>query len=152
MFEQLEMTEIALWVGESVWGYPIMLSLHAVGLAILVGIFSMFYLRILGAFSGISLPAFLPLVKFAWVGFVINALSGLALFTSQATTFVESLPFLIKIGLISLGVIFAAFIQSEVRKSDEINEHVSVTIKCLAGLSMFVWIGAIISGRLTAYL
>jgi len=73
VFEQLEMTEIALWVGESVWGYPIMLSLHALGLAILVGIFSMFYLRILGAFSGISLPAFLPLVKFAWVGFVINA-------------------------------------------------------------------------------
>jgi hypothetical protein len=49
-------------------------------------------------------------------------------------------------------VIFAAFIQSEVRKSDEINEHVSVTIKCLAGLSMVVWIGAIISGRLIAYL
>mgnify|MGYP001605146651 CR=1 FL=1 len=152
MFEQLEMTEIALWVGESVWGYPIMLSLHVVGLAILVGIFSMFYLRIMGAFSGIGLQAFLPLVKYAWVGFLINAVAGIALFTSQATTFVESLPFLIKIGLISLGVIFAAFIQSEVRKHSETNTHISVTVKSLAVLSMAVWIGAIISGRLIAYL
>lgn len=152
MFEQLEMTEIALWVGESVWGYPIMLSLHVVGLAILVGLFTMFYLRILGAFSGINLSAFLPLVKFAWVGFVINAVSGAALFSSQAMTFVESLPFLIKIGLIALGVVFAAFIQSEVRRYGDTSESVSVRVKVLAVLSMAVWVGAIISGRLIAYL
>ena len=39
MFEWLEGTKVSMWVGESLWGYPIMLGMHAVGLAIVVGIF-----------------------------------------------------------------------------------------------------------------
>ena len=42
MFEWLELTPVAIWVGESLWGYPIMLGLHAVGLAIVVGIVFLF--------------------------------------------------------------------------------------------------------------
>ena len=38
MFEWLENTSVALWVGESLWAYPFMLSLHVIGLAIVVGI------------------------------------------------------------------------------------------------------------------
>ena len=37
MFEWLENTSVAIWVGESLWAYPFMLSLHVIGLAI-VGI------------------------------------------------------------------------------------------------------------------
>ena len=56
-FELLEETSIALWVGESLRGYPIMLSLHAVGLSIVVGIFTMLNLRILGLLKDNELSA-----------------------------------------------------------------------------------------------
>ena len=46
MFEWLESTAPAIWVGESLWGYPIMLGAHAIGLAIVVGIFVMLDLRL----------------------------------------------------------------------------------------------------------
>jgi hypothetical protein len=88
VFEWLETSALAIWVGESLWGYPIMLGLHAVGLAIVVGIFVMLDLRMLRVIRGISFDAFLSLFRLAWIGLIINALSGTALFTSQATTFV----------------------------------------------------------------
>ena len=114
-FEWLENTPIALWVGESLWAYPFMLSLHVMGLAILVGVFAMLDLRLLGSFDKIGIHSFLPVMKFAWVGFLVNAISGTFLFTSQATVFVTNTPFLLKISMIFVGAILAAIIQSRLR-------------------------------------
>jgi len=86
MFEWLENTSVALWVGESLWAYPFMLSMHVIGLAIVVGILSMVDFKLLGGFKGIRVGSFLPLLKFAWIGFLINAVSGVFLFTSQASS------------------------------------------------------------------
>jgi len=53
VFEWLEETRLALWVGESLWGYPLLLSLHIVGLAMVAGIFTMLNLRLLGVLKEI---------------------------------------------------------------------------------------------------
>ena len=103
VFEWLESSALAIWVGESLWGYPIMLGLHAIGLAIVVGIFVMLDLRMLRVIRGVSFNAFLSLFRLAWIGLIVNTLSGSSLFTSQATTFVESAPFLIKISSVIAG-------------------------------------------------
>ncbi|MDX1405234.1 MAG: hypothetical protein R3192_11885 [Woeseiaceae bacterium] len=156
VFQWLESTALAIWVGESLWGYPIMLGTHAVGLAIVVGIFVMLDLRMLGVIRGISFHAFLSLFRLAWIGFLFNAISGSALFTSQASTFVESTPFLIKISAVLAGVILGVIIQQRVRlrvadwDSDDANIESSATFLAIA--SLICWIGAIIAGRLIAYL
>ena len=156
MFEWLENTTIALWVGESLWGYPIMLSLHALGLAIVVGIFIMRDLRLLGFFADISFDSLDGLIKFAWIGFVINAVSGASLFTSQATTFISNVPFLLKISMIFLAAIVASIIQNRMRDAvssdDGSGELADKTLRNLAVVSIALWVGAIISGRLVAYL
>ncbi len=156
VFEWLESTALAVWVGESLWGYPIMLGLHAVGLAIVVGIFTMLDLRMLRVIRGVSFQAFLSLYRLAWIGFLINALSGSALFTSQATTFVESAPFLIKISAVISGVIFGIFIQRRLRSRvadwDNADANIESSATALAALSLVCWIGAIFAGRLIAYL
>jgi len=147
MFEWLENTSVALWVGESLWVYPFMLSLHAVGLAIVVGILSMLDLRLLGAFRGIQAASFLPLIRFAWIGFLINATSGVFLFTSQATTFVQSVPFLIKIACILVGAILTRVMQGKLSEPDG-----GGSMKGLAIVSLALWLVAITAGRLTAYI
>ena len=96
MFVWLETTPIAQLVALSLWAYPALLSLHIIGLAIVVGIFSMRDLRLLGIAHGVEPTAFISLGKLAWIGFTINALSGILLFTSQATIFITSIPFLSK--------------------------------------------------------
>jgi len=156
VFESLESSALAIWVGESLWGYPIMLGMHAIGLAIVVGIFVMLNLRILRVIRGVSFHAFLTLFRLAWIGLVFNALSGTALFTSQATTFVESAPFLIKISSVLTGVILGVLIQKRIKARvvdwDESGVNIESSAKLLATLSLVCWIGAIFAGRLIAYL
>jgi hypothetical protein len=155
MFEWLEGTKVSMWVGESLWGYPIMLGLHAVGLAIVVGIFVMRDLRLIGFFEGISYESLDSLRKLAWTGFVINATSGCFLFTSQATTFASSTPFLLKISMIFLAAICAAVIQNKMRDEApqwDSSGAVTGSVRAIAMVSIALWTGAIIAGRLTAYL
>ena len=146
MFVWLENTSLALWVSTSLWAYPFLLSLHIVGLAVIVGIFSMRDLRILGLFSALPINAFFSLGKLAITGFVLNAISGFLLFTSQASVFVTSVPFLSKLSCIALGMILAFFIQSRLEKIIELHT------KLLAIISLACWVTAIVAGRLIAYI
>ena len=156
VFEWLEMTALAIWVGESLWGYPIMLGMHAIGLATVVGIFVMLDLRMLRVIRGVSFKAFQSLFRLAWIGLLVNAFSGSALFTSQATTFVESAPFLIKISAVIFGVIVGIFIQRRLKLRaadwDNADTNIESSATTLAALSLACWIGAIFAGRLIAYL
>lgn len=156
MFEWLESTALAIWVGESLWGYPIVLGMHAIGLAIVVGIFVMLNFRILKVIRGVSFHAFLSLFRLAWVGLLINVVSGSALFSSQATTFMESAPFLTKITCVIAGVVLGILIQQRLRLRvvdwDNADENIESSATVLASLSMICWIGAIVAGRLIAYL
>ena len=146
MFYWIEESAVALWVGESLWGYPFLLSLHVAGLAIIVGIVVILDLRLLGLFKALRVESFLPLMKFAWTGFVINAVSGALLFTSQASFFVTNVPFLLKISLIFAGAVITGILKHKIRNSK------GASCRALAVVSLIAWIGAIVSGRLIAYL
>jgi len=155
MFEWLESTAPAIWVGESLWGYPIMLGCHVVGLAIVVGIFLMRDLRLIGFFRGISYESLDSLRNLGWTGFVINAISGCFLFSSQATTFIASTPFLLKIAMIFLAAICAGFLQHRMRDHAVTWDSAGAAtgdVRLVAMVSSAFWIGAIIAGRLVAYL
>lgn len=154
LLERLEMSSLSSWVAESLYGYPTVLGLHALGLAIVVGLLIFVDLRLLNVIGDIRLSALLGPMKLAWVGFAINGLSGFALFSSQATFIIYSPPFLIKIGLVFLGAIIAFYIQRQVTKNVDNWEAGSLpaSIKAAAAVSLLCWMGAIIAGRLIAYL
>ena len=147
MWEWLENTSVAAWVNESLWAYPFWLSLHVIGLAMVVGIFSVRDLRLLGLFEGLAPRAFVDLGRVALIGFIINATSGSFLFVAQASTFVHSTSFLVKISCIAFALVIARVIQSRLRfgRADE-------RTRLLAGVSLFAWVTAIVAGRLIAYI
>jgi len=154
-FEWLEMSPLAEWVGGSLIGYPLMLTSHGVGMSIVVGILFVMNLRLLGCFNGIAFSAFNPLLKLAWAGFVLNFISGCALFIAQATVFIESIPFLIKIAAIFLAGINAAFIQNLMRQKSvnwDAGDVVSESVRWLAISSLVLWSTVIVAGRMIAYL
>jgi len=151
-FEWLEGTRLALWVGESLWGYPLLLSLHIIGLAIVAGIFLMLDLLILGLAGGVKYATFRDLFPLAWSGLALNAVSGLALFSSQAATFIVSVPFLVKIACIAAGVVLAVLLRRRLQVLVDRRDGAGAAApRLLAVLSLFAWIGAIIAGRLIAY-
>ena len=155
IFIWLENTSLALSVLESEWAYPFFLSLHAVGLAMVVGMFAVRDLKLLGMFDGLDESSFLPLTKLGWIGFVINGVSGVILFFTQAATFATSVPFLIKISMVFAAAILAVMIQNKFRM--QLNQAPEAALaqnptKNLAIASLVLWTGAIVAGRLVAYI
>ena len=155
MLEWLEYTSLSIWVAESIWGYPIMLSLHIVGLAVVVGIFTVYNFRLLGFFNSLEFEPFLDFFRLAWLGLLVNFVSGFTLFSSQATFYVTNIPFLVKIFSIISGSLLALKIQLRLRSMVKAREN-RVTKpnwedRFYAMISLIIWTSAIFGGRLIAY-
>ena len=140
-------SSVGVWISESLWGYPIVLSSHAVGMAVVVGVVTMIDIRVLGYARQIPITTFKSLFNLAWGGFALNFISGCLLFTGDPVKFFNDWPFRIKISLIILGMISVWLLLREV-KVDE----TSARAKAIAVFSLVCWFGAITAGRLTAYL
>lgn len=146
--EWLEGTPVGLWVASSLWGYPIALSAHAVGMAVLVGVALMFSFRVLGLAQGVPVTTLGNYMRIAQIGFAVNLVSGLALFAGSATYQWLSWPFRIKIILIFVGLALTTHLYNKciMGNGDVTQEH-----KIFAALAVFAWLGALIAGRLIAY-
>ena len=155
MLEWLEYTSLSIWVAESIWGYPIMLSLHIIGLAVVVGIFTVYNFRLLGFFNSLEFEPFLDFFRLAWLGLLVNFVSGFTLFSSQATFYVTNVPFLVKIFSIISGSLLALKIQLRLRSMVKAREN-RITKpnwedRFYAMISLIIWTSAIFGGRLIAY-
>ena len=107
----LEDTAFSDWVLTSTIGFPLMLSLHAVGMAVAVGLILVLDLRLLGALNVISYSFLRRALVLSWTGFTINFFSGLALFVPRGIEYVGDPAFVSKILLVTLGVASTARLQ-----------------------------------------
>lgn len=153
MLDWLETTGVARLVHETSWGYPIILSGHAVGMAILVGIVLMINFRVLGFAPGIPVAAMRPMYKAALVGLVINVVSGSMLFIASANTFFESNPFRIKVVLLLTGAVllWVGWRQLAGSSNTVASDDNRSGTRIVAAISVAVWVGVIVAGRLIAY-
>jgi hypothetical protein len=85
MIDAIENSAYAIWVRESpsIWAFTTILSLHAMGLAIIVGINTMIALRLLGYVPTIPVNSLRKLYPWMYLGFTINAFSGLSLLAAN---------------------------------------------------------------------
>ena len=152
--EWLEQTDFGTWVGESLWAYPFFETMHTIGMAMVIGSLGLINLRVLGFKSELPLLATQKLLPLAWIGFTMNLISGLTLFTSDAQHFWNSYTFRVKIVLILLGGINAAILGQVVFQPPAKAPLAvpTIVVKWIAASSLVFWFGAICAGRLIAYL
>jgi hypothetical protein len=113
----LENTGFSIWFrGETgfAWAYPIVLFLHTVGLALLVGANMAIALRLLGAAPRLPIAPLEKLYQVMWIGLWINALSGVMLLVADATTKFTNPVFLIKMGFIAAAVVNMVWLRHRV--------------------------------------
>jgi len=142
----------AYWLSQGV--YPIVLTLHSIGLALLVGLLVIIDLRVLGMGRELPIPSLRGFMKVVWIGFVANLVSGILLFCISPEKFFYSNMFRFKILFILLGLVFGALLNSSLlRVGDEyaISPNPTVRQRTLAFLSIVCWIAAIFAGRWLAY-
>ena len=150
----LEQTAFSDWVLTSLIGFPLMLSLHAVGMAVSMGLILVLNLRLLGLFNFVSYTFLRRALLLAWTGLSINFLSGTVLFVPRGVEYVGDPAFLTKMTLIVLGLVNTGWLHGQVvRESDAWGAEVAapVPVRYWAAASMLIWFGAITSGRLIAY-
>ena len=148
----IESTAFATWLRESpsIWGYPTILTLHTVGLALLVGPSWALDLRLLGAVPAIPLRAMEKTFPVMWAGFWINGLSGVLLFIADATTKGATPLFVTKLALIVVAVATLVALRRVVYRRDT-GPVIGPAARGLAVLSILLWIAAIGTGRWMAY-
>jgi len=153
--EWLQGTWFGVLVAESLWGYPIFETIHTIGMAMMIGSLGLINLRVLGYKPELRLLDTRQLLPLAWIGFTLNAISGTALFTSDAVYFWGKYTFRIKMILIILGGINAALLGGRVFREPAAGTPASAPVltgtKWIAFLSLVFWFGAVIAGRLIAY-
>jgi hypothetical protein len=147
----LEGTSLATWVRESpsLWAFPTVLTLHTFGLSLLVGANLVLALRMLGCARAIPLAPLTFLFPIMWTGFFLNAASGVMLFVPNATANAVQPVFIVKLGLVALGMINIYLLPAGVLRDPE---SMPVRSRVFAITSVVVWTGAITTGRLMAYL
>ena len=146
---------ISIWIVETdtVWAYPTVLAVHTFGLAILVGANTIVNFRLLGYIRGAPVSALQKLFGPMWVGLAINTITGLLLWAASARVKSFVVMFWVKLAFIALAVVVLVRIRRVVADWAEGSQaSIPAGAGRLATLSFVYWSGAIIAGRLMAYL
>ena len=153
MLEWIETTQLGLWLRESpsVWAFPTVLTLHTIGLAVLIGASWVLDLRLLGVGRHVPLSAFRWVFPTIAVGLIINLLTGVLLFIKNASTWGVAVPFFVKMALVVASVATLLPIRSLVLRAGDQPLEVSSNARLLAVASILAWSAAVTAGRLLAY-
>jgi hypothetical protein len=158
MIEAIENSAYAVWVRESpsIFAYTSILSLHAIGLAIIVGINTLLALRLLGFVPGIPLQPLRKLFPWMYLGFAINLFSGTSLFVANLSNDLGNWLFIAK-----LVFILFAMINLELTRMYVFDRPAAAAATAAGALpkysgtfaisSIVLWSLAMVAGRFTAY-
>ena len=141
---------LSTWIRESSgwYGYALILTFHTVGLSLLVGISFALDLRLLGYNSESAVEPYRKFTPYLWVGFWLNAISGVLLLMADATTKMRNPVFYVKMTLIVLAMWNLSIISKKALGQNKLPANA----RTLAILSIILWVGATTAGRLMAYL
>ena len=147
LLAEIEQSGVATWIREGgvLYGYPLILFLHTLGLRTLVGLSSAIDLRLLGFASGIPLASLDRLFWLMWPALGLTAVTGILLFVSDATRHASNPAFFVKLVFVLLAVTALALTWTRVFRG----QHSG---KILAAWSLACWFGALSAGRLMAYI
>jgi hypothetical protein len=148
----LDSTALAVWLRESpsVWALPTILTLHAMGMGVLVGASWMLDLRVLGINRHVPLSGYRWVFPVVAIGLFVNLVTGVLLFIKNPTTWATSIPFLIKMALVVASVVTLLPLRTLVSAGTSAPDAGS-RARVWAIVSILAWTGAVTAGRLLAY-
>jgi len=155
VLEYLEGTDFSAWIRSELWGWPLALTVHALGTALVVGFVIIIGLRLLGLFEAIPYTSLQRLFPVIWVGLALQLLSGVILWMAKPTRYVADGAFVLKVLLIVVGVALTLSFYGLVKReaaSWEAKGAISSRALTFVAATLLVWCTVVIAGRLTGYL
>ena len=154
--EWLASTPGSIALHESVWGYPIVESVHVLGLCLFLGLMVMIDLRLLGATMRKSPVSEVAARLMPWTvaGFAVMVVSGALLFYGIPVRTYQNIFFRIKVALLILSGVNAWVFHSTVYRKVAVWDLDPIPPKAAriaGGLSLLFWAGIVVAGRMIAY-
>ena len=143
LLARLEETALSTWLRESGPAFFSSLTLHALGMAVVVGINIALALRLLGVTPPFALIAFRPYFRLQWCGVMLILLSGLALLLAYPAKALTNPLFYAK--LLALTAALSLFRHLQIKAGQTQSTRRSAA--ALLGL----WVFVIFAGRFLAY-
>jgi hypothetical protein len=153
-FRVIEDSGLSTWLREStsLFAFWFVLTIHAIGMGLLVGASAIIDLRILGVAPDLPLAPLKSLYRFIWVGFWIQVVSAVFLLIAYPTKALTNPVFYIKLMLIAFAMTTMQILQKRVFGDPGLSEVAMMAQgKVFAVWSLVFWVGAVTSGRLLAY-
>jgi len=152
----LEASGLATRIRESLFLFPLTESIHVIGLALVFGTITVIDLRLLGfASSNRSFQRMASdILKWTWAAFVLTAVTGALMFITNATVYYNNSFFRIKMVLLALsGLNMMVFELTAGRTIHGWDKSPSAPRagRTVGALSLALWMGVIVMGRLTGF-
>jgi hypothetical protein len=154
--EWIDGTAFSTSIRESIWLFPIIETVHVLGIAASAGTILFVDLRLLGI--GMKQERFSDVLEqlqpWTLSAFLVMVITGSLLFLSEAVKCYHSMFFQIKVGMLALAAGNALLFHWKVYPGVEVWDHLSHTpgrARLAGALSLALWIGIIAMGRAIAY-
>jgi hypothetical protein len=143
----IDQSALATFVRDTIWVYPLMLTLHAIGLAFAAGVSVTMDLRVLGVASALPLAPMRRLRPLFYTALAVNAISGVGLVLNNPAKWLVDPLFYAKLTLLLLALIDTELLARRVFAVAARLAHA----RALAAVSLVLWAAAVTAGRLLAY-
>jgi hypothetical protein len=156
LLKWIEASVLAARIRGSFFLFPLLESAHVLGLALVFGTITIIDLRLLGiasrerSFQRMASD----ILKWTWAAFVLTALTGALMFTTNAQVYYHNFFFRTKMALLLLaGINMAVFELTAGRTIHRWDKAPSApaTGKAVAVLSIVMWIAIIFMGRIIGF-
>ncbi len=152
----LDHSSVGTAIRQSLWLFPAIETLHLLGMAVLVGSIGVLDLRLIG-WLGRQQPVSRMagrLIPWAWIGFVVQVVTGALLFSSEAVKIYGNPAFRLKMILLLLAGLQALIFQVVVLPrgaSWDDKGPLPRLAKTMGLISILLWIGIVAAGRFIGF-
>ena len=135
----------------SQWWWVFMMTLHFVGLVLIVGTIGILNLRVLGFAKPLPIGPLNKLVPWGLAGFGINVVTGLLAFIGMSAYYTYNIAFMLKIVFVLLALASLAlfYLTGAFRDCEGVGPggEAPLRAKLSAGVSLVLWFAVIVLGR-----
>ena len=139
------------------WWFPMLESIHVIGLALVLGTIVTVDLRLLGL-AATRYPVSQitgKLLPWTWAAFVVAAITGFGMFMTRAPAYLDNTAFQIKLLLLPLAFINMAVFHFRTFRGVgawDTAEELPPAARFAGGASLLIWAGIVLAGRWTGHL
>ena len=156
MLDWLQKTSVAVQIRDSLFAFPLLESVHVVGLALVFGTIAVLDFRLLGVASTTRPVSRVmsDLLKWTWAAFTLTAVTGALMFSTNAVVYFHNSYFRAKMILLVLAGVNMLVFEFTGRPTMHRWDAAPATpraARAAATISLIIWVGVIVTGRVIGF-